>query len=240
MHLSFRRYSLFALMILASGSALTAQAINPDFQVDPKISVPALAMTPGVPVATSDENDGLFTADASAVLVADYARLKDAAFAFDRYVQMGMPYLHASNTVATPGPGLAVIWNWMTLSVSVFSATTKHCFGVQFHDELTPASSGSEWALTPCPAEAKSHLPAALQPQYADRPAFSTLEGTWYMERVPQFSTPTAPRIYVRYTMTAEPDIMGAGLFSGSIQAKLEVGAKRVISILAGQAAIQP
>ncbi|MCC7440019.1 MAG: hypothetical protein IT285_00200 [Bdellovibrionales bacterium] len=234
-----RAYALGIALVSALWTS-AASGENPRFTIDPRVNIAALAGQLGEPTIRSSYSQGRFDADASAVIIADFARLRRAAFDFDRYVAMSMPYLHGSHTVGSAGGGIAHIWNWMSMALGPFNQTTKHCFLVHFHPSISSYSSGSEWQIDPCPSGAQARLPQHLQPEFEDDPAFDRLDGIWYMEALPALSENGAPKIYVRYATVAEPDVPGVGLVAGAIRSRMESGAKRVIGILAREAALQP
>lgn len=205
--------------------------------VDRNKDIDELIRTGEVSVRTT-ENDGVYRTDASAVLNADFATLYRASADYDRYVEMGMPYLRASVVLDRTGDILHT-WNWMKLKKGPFSQTSKHCYEVRLHAALPTDAAGSQWELHPCRGATPRRIPSRHRDDYEDDPAFSRMEGSWYMKRLADAPDGT-PRIYVRYFFeavfdTGIPDFIVRWV----ARRQLTDGVREVIHTLAKESAVE-
>jgi hypothetical protein len=191
-------------------------------QRDPRISLEALAQK-GAPDVVSRVSGTAVQADASAVLKdIDFAKLTAAVRDYDRYKQMGMPYVVDSRVVSRVGTDVVTIWTHMRMSVFGLTQTSKHYFEVRLF-ELAAGASGAEWQ--------QAH--PAMAP-FPDETAFDRLDGSWFAEPLADGKS-----AYVRYYLSGTLSNGLAGLFSGKIEGIFRTGVRDVILTLARQAAVR-
>jgi hypothetical protein len=173
----------FFLSLALVSFAHQARAFETRFAIDPKVNVQQLAQS-GEVVSRADRVGDTLLADASAVLRVPFNKLWDASLDYDHYVEMGMPNLKESHLVVRDSVDHLYTWSRM----QILTLDSSHYLEVRALRGLTPSGAvGSEWQL----ASRQANW------QYPDASAFGRLEGSWYMEPLPDGS------IYVRYFLSA-------------------------------------
>jgi hypothetical protein len=211
------------LTLLLAAAALdttgVAAAGEARFGVDGSMDVAELARTGRVAVSV-ERVGNVYTLDASAVLRVDAQRLLGVSLGYERYAEIGVPNLRASRLVsAAPDRDVLYTWSWM----SCFGQTSKHYLAVRVARNLsTPGAAGIRWELAP------------RQPAwpYEDAPAFRRLDGSWYLEPLPDGT------VYARYYMVAVLDpTLPEGLRAWAVKGQLREGTRGVIQALSREAA---
>lgn len=202
-HTSRGRTAISSTLLLCAGIlGLASSALGGEtrFEVDSSMDLAELARD-GQPLVSTRREGDVFRTDASAVLSVDADRLFAVSKDFNDYVRMRMPHLRASVVLDEAGDILHT-WNWMEIDIRVFGTRTKqvsrHCYEVRLQKTLPEQAMGNEWYLHPCPAQVPESVPAPLRRAYRDASAFSRMDGSWYIKRLPD-GADGKPRVYVRY-----------------------------------------
>jgi hypothetical protein len=211
------------LTIILAAAALdttrVAAAGEARFGVDGSLDLAELTRT-GRVVMSIERVGNVYTLDASAVIRVDAQRLLGVSLGYERYAEIGVPNLRASRVVSgAPDGNLLYTWNWM----SCFGQTSKHYLAVRVVRNLTiPGAAGIRWELAP-------RRPAW---SYEEAPAFQRLDGSWYLEPLPDGA------VYARYFMVAVLDpTLPEGLRAWVVKGQLRDGTRGVIQALAREAA---
>jgi hypothetical protein len=209
-------------LILAAAALVTPRVVaagEARFGVDASLDLAELTRT-GRVVISVERVGNVYTLDASAVLRVDPRRLLGVSLGYERYAEIGVPNLRASRVVsAAPDGDVLYTWNWM----SCFGQASKHYLAVRVVRHLpTPGAAGIHWELVP------------RQPgwPYEDAPAFQRLDGSWYLEPLPDGA------VYARYFMVAVLDpTLPEGLRAWAVKGQLRDGTRGVIQALSREAA---
>ncbi|MGK5084819.1 SRPBCC family protein [Bdellovibrionota bacterium FG-1] len=195
-----------------------AQAYDSRFGINPSVQNALLDLAQRhVTQTVSNRVGDLFSADASAVMDVDPAKVFAAGLDYDHFVQFGMPHLSESVLVERTSPDLFYVFS----SMSYLSLHSSQYMEVRVHRNLGgPGSAGVEWQLTP----KQAGWP------HRDSPAFNRMEGSFYVEPL------SSGGVYMRYYLANRVDLPLTGLLSGFIQSSLRSGAADVIKALARQA----
>jgi hypothetical protein len=198
-----------------------AHALDPHLAMEPSAKARLGEMaSKHITLVGSTRNGNLFSADASAVLKVDAAKLFAAALDYDHYVKFGMPHLNESHLVERASPDLLYVFSSLTYN----SLNSRQYMEVRVHRTLdVPGAMGIEWEKTP----KRANWP------YADNNAFNRTDGTFYVQPLADGNT------YVRYYLSNNVDLPMLGVLSGIIQRALRGGASDVIMVLANQAPVQ-
>lgn len=201
-------------------SSTHAIAFESHFEIDPSVKESLAQIARNHVTATRSGRSGdLYSADASAVLKVNPAKLFAAAQDYDHYVAFGMPHLDEARVVERASPDLLFTF----ASMSYATMSSRHYLEVRLHPNLSPAGAmGMEWQL----AQRHPGWP------YNDSPAFSRMDGSFYLEPLADGN------VYIRYFLANNVNM--PGIFSSIIQRALRSGAADVIMVLARQAKVQP
>lgn len=167
-----------------------------------------------------ESSRGVYRVDASWVLKnVSFGRLVAASFDFDHYREMGMPNVLASRIVDRTG---AYLYTWTFMRTA--GQESRHYLEVRVTGDLPSGGAANEWQLTP----KRSSWPEV------ERPAFTRLDGSWYMLPLPNGN------VYVRYFLVADfatsiPDF----LVEWVAESQLKSGVSQVIQRLAQVAAVR-
>jgi hypothetical protein len=186
---------MFFILLLLSAPSFASET---RLSIDPTVDLDQLRSSGQVTVRV-DRDGSTFRSDASAVLPVDEARLIAAAEDYDHYVAMGMPQLRESHLVARSGNTLEV-WAWMSFD----GQTSKHYLEVTALPSVGNGE-GASWVLT----HRESGWP------YADSPAFSQLDGSFYVE------TLSPGQVYCRYFLAATIDSVIPGFLLNLVAGKV-------------------
>jgi hypothetical protein len=219
--------SPWAILLALIFFPIASSAYDSRLGIDPQIHLDQLSRTGKIEVRTA-RHGGSFKSDASAVLQAvDFNRLWAASLAYDRYAEMGMPGLQQSRLVQTT-PSHLYIWSHMT----AMGQTSRHYLEVRKSLGLPRDARATEWQLV--------HPPASRLFSFPDEPSFSTMDGSWYIERLSAGTRPGSDRVYVRYFLSADPTVRLPDILIGGIaRDKFSQGVAQVIRALAREAAVR-
>lgn len=205
------------LVILLSNSP--ARAFEDRFLIDESVDLAALERSGEILVRSARDGE-IYTADASAVLKVDPARLLAVSTDYDRYDEMGMPNVRESRQVAA---GQRYIYTWTHMESGAF--VSQHYLEVEVLSRLdAPGSAGARWQLAPYD-QIRNH-------PYDNSPAFSRLDGSWYIQEL------RPGVVYVRYYLAADVAFAAPDwLISRFVKKHFSEGVRQVIQVLAREAA---
>ena len=192
------------------------------FGMDPTQDLGELARTRRLAISV-ERTDDVYRLDASAVLRLDAQRLLGVSVDYERYAQFGVPNLRSSHVVSgAPSEDVLYTWNW----ISYLGYASKHYLAVHFVRGLAvPGAAGIRWELV-------SRQPAWT---YEDASAFTRLDGSWYMEPLPEGG------VYVRYYVAAVLDAsVPEALRAWAVKRQLRDGTRGVVEALAHEAERRP
>ena len=108
--------------------SMNALAFQGRHSKDPTVSLDQLRSQSGRPIVKKSVRGKLIQVDSSAVLSrVSVEKLLTKSLEFDRYVQMGMPHLRASQIVERSQPeSLTYVWSHMVLSAMGLPMSSKH------------------------------------------------------------------------------------------------------------------
>lgn len=212
--------------VLALVFTFQAHGYESRLQQDPRADLAKLERSGRIKI-TTDREKSVYISDASAVLAVDPERLFQVSLDYNRYREMKMPHVRQSRLVEKAGDHLYI---WTHMSVSIVSS--RHYLEVRVHPRLdSNEARGMEWQL---------HRPSASAGwSYPDAPAFSRIDGSWYIKPLGRKAN-GEELVYVRYYLVADvnapfPD----GLISGIVQKQLADGVRGVIQTLARHARLR-
>jgi hypothetical protein len=200
-----------------------SHAFEARLAIDPSINLKELAQTGEVRVKIV-KSSGVFFSDASAVIRVDMVKLIDASVDYDRYTEMGMPNLRESHIIEKARDGFT-LFTWSKMST--LGVTSQHYTEVRVLPAFKDGKFACEWELS----RRRPGRPGWI---YEDSPAFSRLDGSWYLETLPDGS------IYARYFLAADIDtVIPDFLVDGVARKNFGEGVRRVIQVLARQASVR-
>lgn len=204
------------------GLALSAaNAGEARFERDMNLDLDELAASGKVTVSVV-ESGGVFRSDASAVLRVESQRLFAVAADYDRYVEMGLPHLKTARVVQGAfAESSLVAW----FEMSGLGQVSKHYLNVSFERALSQSALGMAWAL----------VTKAPEWPFADEPAFSLFDGSFY---ILPLGDAYPGQVYVRYFAAGDPiTSLPPALIKGIVKKQFSSAAVRAIEIFGAQAA---
>jgi hypothetical protein len=196
-------------------------AFDARFQIDPAADLVQLERSGDI-TAKVVKSNGAYRSDASAVLNVNIHTLFAKSIDFDHFQQMGIPNVEQSKIVEYNGGDILYTWTQM----STAGRTSKHYLEVRIDRHLTRSGAmGVMWELSP---------KRASWPYVSDS-AFDRLEGSWYVEPLPN------GKVYVRYFLNGDVDTsLPSFLVDLVAKRQFKKGVEDIIRILAREAGARP
>jgi ribosome-associated toxin RatA of RatAB toxin-antitoxin module len=208
---------LLSLIVLST--ALPAFGYETRFEINAEIFN---QLRVGEVQVSTHESRGVFYADASAILHANPSQLLEIALDYESYPRLQMPTVVQCRIVERASPDLLYMWSQTTSN----GVTSRHYNEVQVIRQINAnKASGIKWELTP----------KASRWTHVQKTSFKRFDGSWFVEPLKD------GRVYVRYFLAADFDTgLPDFIMGGMIRRELGNNVRRVIQILAREAALQP